>query len=92
MILIADSGSTKTDWALLSPDIDIRFTTSGLNPYHQDRHQMESVLKEVKDRVAACWSDETASLSVYFYGSGVRPEQERKPGRSVSEKNSFRGW
>ena len=76
MILIADSGSTKTDWALFSPTIDIRFTTSGLNPYHQDRHQMVSVLKEVRDRVAACRSDETASLSVYFYGSGVRPEQE----------------
>lgn len=76
MILIADSGSTKTDWSLLSTTNDIRFTTSGLNPYHQDRHQMESVLKEVRDRVVACRSDETASLSVYFYGSGVRPEQE----------------
>lgn len=76
MILIADSGSTKTDWSLLSPTIDIRFTTSGLNPYHQDRRQMESVLKDVADRVTACQSDETEALSVYFYGSGVRPEQE----------------
>lgn len=76
MILIADSGSTKTDWSLLSPTIDIRFTTSGLNPYHQDHRQMESVLKGVADRVTACQSVETEALSVYFYGSGVRPEQE----------------
>lgn len=76
MILIADSGSTKTDWSLLSPTIDIRFTTSGLNPYHQDRRQMESVLKDVADRVTACQPVETETLSVYFYGSGVRPEQE----------------
>lgn len=76
MILIADSGSTKTDWSLLSPTIDVRFTTNGLNPYHQDRHQMGSVLKEVAGRIKACQSDETGSLSVYFYGSGVRPEQE----------------
>ena len=76
MILIADSGSTKTDWSLLSPTIDIRFTTSGLNPYHQDRRQMESVLKDVADRVTACQPVETEALSVYFYGSGVRPEQE----------------
>ena len=76
MILIADSGSTKTDWSLFSPTIDIRFTTSGLNPYHQDRRQMESVLKDVADRVTACQLVETEALSVYFYGSGVRPEQE----------------
>lgn len=76
MILIADSGSTKTDWSLLSPTIDIRFTTSGLNPYHQDRRQMESVLKGVADRVTACQSVKKEALSVYFYGSGVRPEQE----------------
>lgn len=76
MILIADSGSTKTDWSLLSPTIDIRFTTSGLNPYHQDRRQMESVLKDVADRVTACQPVETETLSVYFYGSGIRPEQE----------------
>ena len=76
MILIADSGSTKTDWGLIAPSLDIRFTTSGLNPYHQDRHQMESVLQEVSNRVTACQSDKYDSLSVYFYGSGVRPEQE----------------
>ena len=76
MILIADSGSTKTDWSLLCPTIDIRFTSNGLNPYHQDRHQMGSVLKEVAGRIKACQSDETGSLSVYFYGSGVRPEKE----------------
>lgn len=76
MILIADSGSTKTDWSLFSPTIDIRFTTSGLNPYHQDRRQMESVLKGVADRVTACQPVETEALSVYFYGSGISPEQE----------------
>ena len=76
MIVIADSGSTKTDWSLLSPTIDMRFTTNGLNPYHQERHQMKSVLKEVADRITAFQSDEAEPLNVFFYGSGVRPEQE----------------
>lgn len=76
MILIADGGSTKTDWILLSPTKNVRFTTSGLNPYHQNRHQMESVLKELGDRVVACLSEGIEPMSVYFYGSGVRPEQE----------------
>ena len=76
MIVIADSGSTKTDWSLLSPTIDMRFTTNGLNPYHQERHQMKSVLKEVADRITAFQSGEAEPLNVFFYGSGVRPEQE----------------
>jgi len=76
MIVIADSGSTKTDWSLLSPTIDMRFTTNGLNPYHQEHHQMKSVLKEVADRITAFQSGEAEPLNVFFYGSGVRPEQE----------------
>ncbi len=39
MILIADSGSTKTDWRLLSPDGGVaQAKTVGFNPYfHQIR-------------------------------------------------------
>ena len=37
---------------------------------------MESVLKELGDRVVACLSEGIEPMSVYFYGSGVRPEQE----------------
>lgn len=76
MILIADGGSTKTDWILHNPKIDISFTTSGLNPYHQNRQQIEQVLQEVSDRIVSSQPKISEPLSVYFYGSGVRPEQE----------------
>ena len=34
MILVADSGSTKTDWLLKISDDEVRqFRTAGLNPY-----------------------------------------------------------
>ena len=37
---------------------------------------MKSVLKEVADRITAFQSGEAEPLNVFFYGSGVRPEQE----------------
>ena len=83
MILIADSGSTKTDWILVSSessssdsDQAVRehtsFTTQGLNPYHLSREQINRVLREeVASRV-----DVVLVEYVYFYGSGVTREME----------------
>ena len=65
MILIADSGSTKTDWSG-------GYTTQGINPFHQSEDEIRSVLRqELLPQLDA--SEVTA---VYFYGSGVRPEKE----------------
>lgn len=38
MILVADSGSTKTDWALINDDGETakHIQTQGLNPFHMD--------------------------------------------------------
>ena len=33
MILLADSGSTKTDWVCVDEQKTLRFQTIGLNPY-----------------------------------------------------------
>ena len=46
MILIADSGSTKTDWAVVD---DGRMVTSmatqGINPFHQDTDNIAAVIE-----------------------------------------------
>ena len=78
MKLIADSGSTKTDWCVLSTSDSVlsTFTTQGLNPYHQSPDLISATLGEVKARVEACRPYDSDELRVYFYGSGVRPEQE----------------
>ena len=78
MILIADSGSTKTDWCVLSTSDSVlsTFTTQGLNPYHQSPDLIAATLGEVSARVEACRPYDSGELCVYFYGSGVRPEQE----------------
>lgn len=67
MILIADSGSTKTDWLLAEADCTVieRLQTEGINPFHQTEEQIASILSTLcVDPVEA----------VFFYGSGLRPE------------------
>ena len=78
-ILIADSGSTKTEWALG----DVRVKTQGINPFHQDDEIIRNILK---DELRPHLSSHLNQLrAIYFYGSGVRPELEGKMVRLLSE-------
>lgn len=65
-ILIADSGSTKTDWALITGQGDVVMTckTQGINPFHL---QDDEILHVLQDELIL---PEVPS-EVYFYGSGV---------------------
>jgi len=69
--LIADSGSTKTDWALLADGPAMRFRTQGINPYILTDEAIatllrEEVLPQLAGRpVAVC----------HFYGAGCRGER-----------------
>lgn len=46
MKLIADSGSTKTDWCLTDGnDVKARITTQGINPIHQSEETIEGILR-----------------------------------------------
>jgi len=68
-VLIADSGSTKTDWVLLQNGKVLTHAHSiGFNPYFQNREQIANAIyaqllpsiEELKDSISA----------VYFYGAG----------------------
>lgn len=79
LTLIADSGSTKTDWALTGIDPSprrvpaaTRFHTQGINPFHQSDNEIRQILHQ---ELLPYLSTENVS-HVYFYGSGVRPEKE----------------
>ena len=84
MKLIADSGSTKTDWSLVDESGKVVATckSQGLNPYHLSEDEILRVLQEeVRTPLLAQLSDASFcgctgvdamdDLSVYFYGSGV---------------------
>ena len=78
-VLIADSGSTKTDWAYM----DQRVQTQGINPFHQDEDTIRRILKE--ELLPQLTSDIRHLTSILFYGSGVRPELEEKMQRLLQE-------
>lgn len=65
-ILIADSGSTKTDWALIrSVDEVERYSTSGINPLYQSADSIADMLLE-----SGIPFDKISGARVYFYGAG----------------------
>lgn len=76
MILIADSGSTKTEWCLLKPEgAHAHFHTAGLNPYFQTpQEQAAEIVNRLLPWVAGQQSYDCVS-SVYFYGAGCTPEK-----------------
>ncbi len=66
MILVADSGSSKTDWMAYSPTHTLSFSTQGINPYFVNAHDVVRILSKNRDLSAYA----TAIKEVYFFGSG----------------------
>lgn len=75
MILIADSGSTKTDWHFVDSQDKINkksFSTQGINPFHQDDSVIHKIINDELLPQIDLSGDE--SLYVYFYGAGCTKE------------------
>ena len=67
MLLIADSGSTKTDWRLVASDGSVHaIRTDGLNPYYQTTDQIAHTLQMQLLPVL----DGAIVTDLYFYGAG----------------------
>jgi len=72
-ILIADSGSTKTDWILLKNcEIVKQVFTIGFNPYFQNKDQISNAIyAQLLPNIA----EEINSVSkIYYYGAGCSNE------------------
>ena len=77
MFLIADSGSTKTDWRLCYQGAAIQsIQTQGINPYHQTEEAIEQVLAEelLPQLIQNPEFTSQHSVEVIFYGSGCANE------------------
>lgn len=68
-IIIADSGSTKTDWVILEGTKIVKeVKTIGFNPYFQTKEFITTeLLSELKPHVKT-WLEQTTAL--YYYGTG----------------------
>ena len=71
MILIAESGSTKTDWILLgSKGVIKRQQTLGINPYHQNKSSIVNIISSL---------NQFDSISkIFFYGAGCAVDEKKR--------------
>lgn len=70
MIVIADSGSTKTDWmVLVDGECNKRFHTQGMNPVLMSQDELERILREARVQMTT-----GIPQRVYFYGAGCRED------------------
>ena len=82
MMLIADSGSTKTDWCVILDNTPIkRIGTKGLNPFFQSE---EEIQQELTHSFLPQLPEGTID-SVYFYGAGCTPEKAPTLRRAIAD-------
>ena len=66
MLLVVDSGSTKSDWVLVQDQENLNFNTMGLNPYFHDE---DTVYNAIHSNIELFHFSEIVS-ELYFYGAG----------------------
>ena len=73
MILIADGGSTKSNWCLVNyPKAPVFFNTEGYNPYFVDSPTIVASLNtQLPDNL-----DKAAVQEVYYYGAGCSVQEK----------------
>lgn len=81
MMLIADSGASKTDWRIIDREGKIeQAQTIGFNPYYQpieqfDREVREVLMPQIKQPID----------KIFYYGTGCSSDKNRKLIRNVLE-------
>lgn len=83
-LLIADSGSTKTDWCLLYSDgRKMQMQTSGINPLLQSEEEIKTALQtELKPEITVESIDR-----IEFYGAGIKSDDQQKKVRNLLLQN-----
>jgi N-acetylglucosamine kinase-like BadF-type ATPase len=74
MIIIADSGSSKTDWRLLSTSHTIQQAQSvGFNPYYEPIHHLATIIQDTLVPLAT-----EPVTKIVYYGTGVSSEKNQQ--------------
>ncbi|KAA6343352.1 hypothetical protein EZS27_008943 [termite gut metagenome] len=83
MILIADSGSTKTDWGIVEHGQLIRLIqTKGMNPYFQSKEEIDDEITEA----LLPQLDTNTFDAVYFYGAGCTVKKAPVVNKIISKR------
>lgn len=76
MILIADSGSTKTDWRLIDGSTKHQLSTQGLNPYFLNSETIVTILQT--ELLIHPQMNMTGSAEIHFYGAGCAADSKKE--------------
>lgn len=88
MILIADSGATKTDWCFGTTLHDCQLVhTEGINPFHLTEEKIKQILQE--SLLAQLPFPQEKVKAVFFYGAGCTPEKAGKLSGLLAEVFSY---
>ena len=83
--IIADAGSTKTDWAtIVDGKVCERMAGSGINPSVMSEDEIRKAVVEVSQLFIDASPD-----AVYFYGAGCKAEVAHKVEKVISEIAKF---
>jgi len=82
MILVADSGSTKTEWKILKDGVPHEsIFSSGINPYFlSDKEIYELFLKEINDLSRYTFR------KIYYYGTGCNSDSKNNTVREALKR------
>ncbi|WP_158825644.1 N-acetylglucosamine kinase [Mucilaginibacter lacusdianchii] len=76
MILVADSGSSKTDWLLAIPGQPyLKLSTGGLNPYFLSEKEIARVVQDQAPELIKRVAD---IQEIYFFGAGCSSPDRRE--------------
>ena len=76
-VLVADSGSTTTNWALISPEKCLmRKDTKGLNPYYLSKQEIEDTLQQELEPFLL--KEKNEITAIYFYGAGCSTVEKQQ--------------
>lgn len=72
MIVIADSGSTKTEWCFVDGGkVRERLFSKGINPFFE---RDVDITQEVRGVFANCSAERDSISNIFFYGAGCTPK------------------
>lgn len=76
MIIVADSGSSKTDWLIESPGSKPEeFRTAGLNPYFLNEKE---IIKVIQLQASDIVKHSSQVTEIYFFGAGCSSPDRRE--------------
>ncbi len=89
MILLADSGSTKTEWAVVEKGGQARrILTKGINPVYQTE---EEIAGAVADELVPQLDGPAVFEALHFYGSGCLPHNTAVVARALTARLHVQG-